>query len=622
MKDLIIYECQNIISVILYMKSHKIELVKNFYDKKPTMTFVSCPDSKVEDEKAEFKKIIDNLVIYEFLQSEESKYNFLKLICSHFCKGVDDYNLKKNLSEEDKVRFVYKGGNLMRILKKRYFSDEKFAFMEKTGWFGNADFYDAFSKSDDDFTIKINPDDKDFDLKHEDMEYYTYVSLKNIRDIICKDSKTYFDFYKNDENVKKNILINKVLTPLQGISCTKNVAGNMSIYKGYTVCGVLLGNTYSGIGNFAELGSVEKFRPFPLTDKKPANLNEAKTQNYSSIGSRRSDFAIIPSSVQKNVTEIHSFIVQSHLNTPITFDTPPIYISHNDTLTFSKGDVSKASFTLLRSKLNVRIFLIGSSVDDQYYIDIGGELIDVSIPKKDDTEMQHFFSDISLMKKYIKTYTFNYTPTSDSFNMNGYTIDYMIEDLWRVLFTDSGNRPWTDSKFARRFSRIYILYMIKIFYPGDNVRPESLTEIEKNIAKYIKLLEKIVYKSETGGDIVLDLVDLKTIAQKVNVLGGTTNFVNDLFTIYANEYKRDYRVDKPNIDKCIEKIIQNLNFIGTVIMSIENNPLEGSRIHNISEFGNFDDSQVYEKNFGGDPYFRKYIKYKTKYLELKNSKNF
>ena len=573
--------------------------IRDFLDPNSITDFPSCQNIEFVDEKIEFKKIIDIFIIFELLQSEKAKYNFLEKIFTVYNYLIESYNQTHNLTGDNAVKFIYKGGNLMRIIKKKYFSNPKLEQIIRL----NEQFTTAFSKSDDDFTIKINPELPDFETIYQDMEYISYKGLVIIRQIL---EISQFDFANLPPISKEMILREKVLDNLREMKCLRDVPENVSVYKGYNVIGVLFGNSYVGTKEWSTINNIIDFIPFTDDTSKPSNFTGAPA-NYFKVGSKRHDFSVIPS--QKNLNSIHMFKDDSYFikgNTDL-----PIYLTYNDTLTFRKTTERITSFSLFRAKVNARIFMVGPNVNDKYYVDVGGELIDVSIAKKNDNELNHFYHDKDKMHQYLQTYSFGSSSQNKIFKVDGYTLDYLILDLLRILLPDTDSRPWKDSKYDRRFSRLYTLYLIKILYNTDYDYLSSINYIDQ-YRKILGQIKRTDPESTFMKELVNDLISL-TIDSPISVFYDMTKFVEYLYITYAAEFRFMFRKEKKDIDNCIDQIINNVSLIQIILEH-----MKSIGVNNTTELGMIDASIITELQLGGK-YYRKYLKYKTKYLSLLNS---
>ena len=82
-----------------------------------------------------------------------------------------------------------------------------------------------------------------------------------------------------------------------------------------------------------------------------------------------------------------------------TKNTTNMRISSNQTLEFMKG-VNFVKFSLVRTKIMFNTYF-DTNTEFNTFMELGGELIDVSIPHKDDSGIQHYFDHLD---KNVTTY--------------------------------------------------------------------------------------------------------------------------------------------------------------------------------------------------------------------------
>src|SRR5690606_31036639 len=86
-----------------------------------------------------------------------------------------------------------------------------------------------------------------------------------------------------------------------------------------------------------------------------------------------------------------------------------------------------------------------------------GELIDVSVPHRRDTGLQHFI-------EHFDDNLAHYTLKSDDGQVlifKAYSLGHLADDLKGILFGDT-SRPWNDNKYAKRLNRLFFLNIIEL----------------------------------------------------------------------------------------------------------------------------------------------------------------
>ena len=552
-----------------------------------------CPDDQFVDEKTEFKKKIDGLIINHFLQKEDQKYLFLKLISDEFDYVLTKYNDTNGLRGDMAIFLAYKGGNLMRIIERKYLANPVLQELSKI----NTDFIDAFTKSDDDFTIKINPAVPNFDKVHSDMQYLAYKTLNVIR---SKLTENYFDFYNIDEGSRRQIL-SDTLESMKDVGVLSKAG---SAFDKFVPVGLLVDGYYAGSKTLDDVSNYESMKN---NNQRPAAFN-ADTQSYERYGSKRKDFGIMSFMDGFNALFMASDQTYYESNRSMS-----VYLTHNDTLTFPKPGGRVSSFTLARAKLNARVFFVDTINNKGVYADVGGELIDVSIAKKNDDELNHFYHDPVQMKTYIRNYTFEDGTGSNKFQMYGYSLDYIIDDLIRVLFADTNDRPWRDAKYARRFSRTFILYLIKIVYGGSfRVNPVTkivvfvptynYADVVKSINRYAEIVSKIIQTDpliETNRPLLKQLTSelIKISNTQIPELNIISDYIQELYVSYIFDYRRQFIDDGASISNCIQTIRNLLTMIELFLNGLVNQKI--NNVNQLLDIGKFDEGILSEKFLGG-----------------------
>jgi hypothetical protein len=127
--------------------------------------------------------------------------------------------------------------------------------------------------------------------------------------------------------------------------------------------------------------------------------------------------------------------------------------SLNTTLTFQSASGQEISFHLARSKAYFNIWMADSSGEVTLH-NIGGELIDVSVPLKGIPELSGI----------LRRYRVSADPGFIEFW--GYSVPYMISDLEHILF-DEQEVPWMDNKYSKRINRLFYLLGVQLFDDQD-----------------------------------------------------------------------------------------------------------------------------------------------------------
>ncbi len=198
-----------------------------------------------------------------------------------------------------------------------------------------------------------------------------------------------------------------------------------------------------------------------------------------------------------------------------------VTISSNYSILFGTknqdGTWSKiTNFNLLRGKIPVRYYL---KLDNPYtvdgyqikylFVDYLGELIDLSIPTYGDSYFRnHFIStnpgdNIDFTSKFNEVEIIG-TTTSNKIKITAYSLEYIINDLYEVIFETGRGKPWEDKKYQKRISRIvksYLAYLKDKYNPSQSLEMynEFICQVEKAYLEFTKTNNININLSEIVG---------------------------------------------------------------------------------------------------------------------------
>jgi len=361
-------------------------------------------DTKAEfnDMEREMKGLCTDIVVNDFFSSEDTLFNFLSTVYTLYEKSIEQYVKINKLNPTD-IFFTFKGGNILRIISNEFLLElpEMASQIIK-------EFYNKFFKrSDADFSIYINPKLKNYDIIYDDICNIAYFLQVHIRNIFQENLTKYFNFFRYNNQYKKNIL-EKNLINFNGANSLKDP--DNSVYYN---------------GNFTDF----------IFQDESVNNNTYNTVNdkYIEFGDSESEINIY------ELKDNDSFM----------------FISFNKALEFKSGDGGITKFALIRTKINFNAML--QTKNKEEHKNVGGELIDVSVPHRKDVSIQEVFDNIG---KAISRYTINHE--SEHLNFNSYSLLFLIEDLEKILF-HVAEYPWDDNKYAKRLNRLCYLYYLDMF---------------------------------------------------------------------------------------------------------------------------------------------------------------
>lgn len=142
------------------------------------------------------------------------------------------------------------------------------------------------------------------------------------------------------------------------------------------------------------------------------------------------------------------------------------YSTLNTTLKFKHGDYL-SRFNLARTKVAFTVKYEKDGVES--IVDLGGELIDVSIPHRTDSSL----SSISDWEDFYKS-NFKIGPSG----VRMINMKYIIKDLIKVLFVQTDNKPWLDRKYDKRMARLMYFILLHMLH-SKKVTPARVEKLIK-----------------------------------------------------------------------------------------------------------------------------------------------
>jgi len=392
---------------------------------------------RFQNPSAEFKAITTDFVNKWFLADKANIFEFMKLTINTFVNGLDAYCESRNI-DRNRIRFVYKGGNILRIVAKEF-------LIELPGYASDIvdDFYmKYFKRSDADFTIYIDPSFKEFDTILNELTILSYSLQQTIRDQMTITPERYFNFYRLNADAQQVAMDELLDSYNAAVSLDDPI--NAEFYGGKFE-GVKHGSAFSGYEPTGQSAAPDIF----------IQQKEKETVSFSP---------------EQNVTN-------------------NLRIQVNTALEFGKGD-QYAAFNLVRTKILFKCRFLDSDNTMQNKT-IGGELIDVSIPKKNTRELKHFFDHSNVISKYVLRYK-----DKEDLSFYALTLDSLIADLDKILFI-MVDYPWNDNKYKKRINRLFYLCFIELFikFKGNDNRKKYMMKWCKQIGSQASKLGSTLEKN-------------------------------------------------------------------------------------------------------------------------------
>jgi hypothetical protein len=510
-------------------------------------------DKNSIDYKVEFKSIITNFVTTQCTGTDDLLVKFLHFVSRNYEINIENFIKQHNLKQNDIV-FIYKGGNVLRMILLKYLNNFpgtiKDFFLEQ--------YKDILGKSDADFQIYVNKNITNYDYIHSEVQKLSLTILMKLRDEFIKSISSYFQFSQTNESQQKIILQQY----LEKLNLTAEIKNPLSPYFNIQFIALEL------------LGSV-------VGTPKQTNIT------------KKEDFLITPTSGGTLTYQIIN---------PLYPNGCDIYASLNQKIESHLGK-NHVDFALSRIKLNsVATYKIGNDIKT---MSIPGELVDVSIPYRDDSIAEKF--DVEKSTKLYKLADSKNNLT----NIRAYSRKYVMHDLIEILFKVA-KYPWLDKKYKKRLNRLSIFCFISDIHKFPILTVHNILDMLFQILSKVNNmppLETLEYIKNILPQISNSLNNIQTIRFVVRPSNFTLIF--DEMTGILNALNAEKNsTDIEEFKKYLLNILETVNFFLECVGKIRyylNAPFqeEEQQIVEVSQLG------------GTSKYYQKYLKYKKKYLNLK-----
>ena len=131
-----------------------------------------------------------NFITTEYLANDLTIAQFVRLVTDTFQKILNKYIILKNLPE-DSIIFVYKGGNILRIISREFMR----SIPHKCAELIVNTYYQYFKRSDADFSIYIDPsiEEKKYDEITKEITKITYKTIRCNCVCVCVCNSGYYN---------------------------------------------------------------------------------------------------------------------------------------------------------------------------------------------------------------------------------------------------------------------------------------------------------------------------------------------------------------------------------------------------------------------------------------------
>jgi hypothetical protein len=365
------------------------------------------------DELRPLKAVATDIVVNEFLGTKDTLYNFLSFVYGLFYYTLYLYRERQGLTR-DQLVFVYKGGNILRIISNEFLLE-----LPDQATQALAEFYAPFFKrSDLDFSIYLSPHVSNYDEKFHEVTLIAYQLQDYARCFFEKHMMHYFNLFRYNAEYQGMVL--EPYLAAFNEARPKNTPEFVNFKVGEAT---------------AIIGNNSSFAYEANPDMTLAFLNEGQEDWQAPVRQ----------------------VARAEISPPQPGSI--MTITHNDALEFGRADLH-IRFNLTRTKI---IFtLLTASGETQ---NVGGELIDVSVPHKSDANLEHFFEHLQDNLAWFQLKLKDEVVAS----FYSYSLSYLISDLYYILFI-TVDLPWEDSKYAKRLNRLFYLNFVDIFIQMEDAR--------------------------------------------------------------------------------------------------------------------------------------------------------
>ncbi len=503
-----------------------------------------------------FKDFLTDVVNQQVI-SFNGSYNFMYTIWKVHVLVLDYYKYINNIKKNDIV-FLFKGGDYLSKLAKTFWT----SLPSHAVRYLISEYEKYFKKSDLDYTIYINPNLDNYDVVYKDISHLAFKIQDIIRELLLNNRFLVFHWFKYNGKFQSYIL-NEYLKKMVAEETVTNDPENTEYYNNK-----ILNLFFDNVSAFSE------------------------NTNYD----MRND-QVVKYDDSKNIIRRDIY----------TKNKGHAYITFNEALEFI-GDDRIVKFNLIRTKMN---FNIKFEKDGEIrYEHLGGEFIDVSIPHKTDSNIEHFFDDYDSHVHSViykapckKAHYIIFANPEAEFAQRTYTLNYIFYDLHKILFINT-YYPWEDKKYEKRLYRLFYLAHIDFFSTNVivnqnqiNIKKKKFTAINDYITQYKSLIyenDVSIYnyfkqnrKSKKACNNIIDrlskllclkeeMLDYNDYENKliIKIIRAVINVITKSLYNYDLINHDIYDVKNINIEKCNkedESILDNLEKLNYFIELCSNN---------------------------------------------------
>jgi hypothetical protein len=614
--------------------------------------------------KKVFADIMTNFISSEKSFNDKNQENIARfqfLINNTFTVAINKYKLvlKETTNPtilENDILFIYKGGTTMKLLFDKYKllfqSFETFLELEK-----------FFTRSDSDYSIFINPNMHNFNDVYIQVNKISACCLLFIKEQILANP----DFFvplsiitDDDIHAKLDKMNSELVTmktePENTPYCNKlrnvdKIIGISYFNKDMFTEAIPVLNDTNVDTTFSNVGfDSQQIKEF-ITNRKidttrsdfyMTYINKIEEKVLGTLNIPKNDIYLSLNETNEYYQDFATPITAAGMSEEITSGDITKAITAAKKTTGTRDEANKTAFCLHRLKINFVTYYKTlpdiNGIVKYGYFSSPSELVDVSIMKSGTNDLKTMYKYIDYeFTKYTNIFKGKSPMDELEIMFKSYSIYGHISDLCIVLFVKS-ERPWKSAKYGKRLNRLLYFLILEILSIGhkslilniinklniiinDTISLNTLQGehqkdkynhiVNQNIPELINILEtrqtelntRIIDSKNIHFAIIKFLNYYLELLRKIN-LSDTDDIVSltDFNIIISDFLKKSI----PQI--VIMKQLESDNF-DQLTKSNENTI-------NLTHLGGSKHNQQYNQQ-----YKQKYLKYKAKYLNLKNNYN-
>lgn len=461
------------------------------------------------DLNREIKDIGTTFVVNRFFTTKDTLYNFLQNTYITIDNALKSYRESHKL--DDRALFLlFKGGNVLRMVANRLFEllspDARQLLKDRYAEF--------FQRSDSDFSVYLDEkklNGMDYNNTLEEVTKLVFKQLDRLRSDFAFQPEKYFDFLRLKVDFASKEMKQVLNEQLKTMESLKNPE-NKDWYE-------------ASFNQFQFLNNRANYLP-------KCSYTGEFDYKYEAMGDK---------------------VMSTRLNNTRHW----IANSDNRNLTWAWGSDSRkiVKFYLVRSKIyfDYTFKKLGKLEKKA----VGGELIDVSIPHRDDDRLREFLDDYD---RTVSEYSIAKNNT-DKFILKAYSPYSLAEDLQFIIF-DSFDRPWNGGpKYFKRVNRLFLIFIIEMianYGVGSSDMAEYIKQVKDKVLEPLKALYPL------NDNASIQVAGILAEAKGLQETFSSTPLINHFMAVLADFAKSRLVVspqesDAGELKNLIDIIENNLN---------------------------------------------------------------